>query len=122
MVPLLDVVETIWDMEWRDHSISAIKDIPSLPHLLKIYRYIFEQGHHFSLFSEQDREQERKQRRGCIVGLSIVFNHLQIARVMRLNEGKREVTNIVVGYDYNSLYPTTMTHTMPMGACFINEP
>jgi len=124
VVPLLEVVEKMCALEWEHNRIDCMKNNVSLPNLarIKVWKYAHENGHYFSVFGPKNADQERKQRRCAYGGPSIVFNREQISGISKLNEGEGNVTESILGYDFNSLYPSTFLHNMPTGDCFIYKP
>jgi len=124
VVPLLEVIEKMCALEWEHHQIDCMKNNVSLPNLarIKVWKYAHNAGHYFSTFGPTNSDQERKQRRCAYGGPSIVFNREQISGITKLNEGDGNKTESILGYDYNSLYPSTFLHNMPTGDCFIYKP
>ena len=124
VLPLLECVQKLCDLEWEHNEIDCMKNNVSLPNLarLKVWKYAHDGGHHFTLFGPDNAAQERKQRRCAYGGPSIVFNREQISGISRLNEGEGNQTESILGYDFNSLYPSTFLHNMPTGACFVYKP
>jgi len=124
VVPLLEVVEKMCALEWEHNEIDCMKNNVSLPNLarIKVWKYAHNAGHYFSTFGPANCDQERKQRRCAYGGPSIVFNREQISGITQLNEGSGNPTESILGYDYNSLYPSTFLHNMPTGDCFVYKP
>lgn len=124
VLPLLEVVLRMCSLEWEHNRIDCMKNNVSLPNLarIKVWKYAYENGHYFSLFGPVNADQERKQRRCAYGGPSIVFNREQISGISSLNDGYGEKTESILGYDFNSLYPSTFLHNMPSGDCFVYKP
>jgi len=124
VVPLLEVIEKMCSLEWEHNKIDCMKGNVSLPNLarIKVWKYAHNAGHYFSTFGSKFCDQERKQRRCAYGGPSIVFNREQISGISRLNEGEGKETESILGYDFNSLYPSTFLHNMPTGDCFVYKP
>jgi len=119
VVPLLHVVEKMCELEWIHSGIDCMKTNVSLPNIarIKVWKYAYDKGFYFSTFGKRHEDEERKQRRNAYGGPSIVFCREQLSGITRVNNAKGRSTEVVVGFDFNSLYPSCFLHNMPTGAC-----